>query len=204
MKIISSQKGFTLIEMIVSLGIFTVVALVAIGSLVRITDANKKSITLKTTINNLNFALESLSREMRVGDGYYCSSGAIGSISSASSNACPSSVQTANSIGGWTIAFRSSKRYSSGGINCNLIYAYRYLDGTITKGEQSDCQDTIEASEFNLLISTDIIITDTIVNVITGDAPKAFFWFKGYSGVREKEKTEFEVQTSVSQRIGTN
>jgi prepilin-type N-terminal cleavage/methylation domain-containing protein len=54
---ISFKKGFTLIEMIVSLGIFTIVALISIGALVRITDANKKSITLKTTINNLNFAL---------------------------------------------------------------------------------------------------------------------------------------------------
>lgn len=193
-----------MIEMIVSLGIFTVVALVAIGSLVRITDANRKSITLKTTINNLNFALESLSREMRVGSNYYCSSGAIGSISNASSGACPSSLQTTESTGGWTIAFKSSKRYSSGGVNCNLIYAYRYLDGTITKGEQANCQDTIEASEFSPLISADIIITDTIINVNNGDAPKAFFWFKGYSGARERERTEFEVQTSVSQRVGTS
>jgi prepilin-type N-terminal cleavage/methylation domain-containing protein len=43
----SLQKGFTLIEMIISLAIFTVVALVAVGALVKVMDANRKSINLK-------------------------------------------------------------------------------------------------------------------------------------------------------------
>ena len=75
-KRISSQKkiagGFTLVEMIVSVAIFTIVAFVAVGALLKVIDANKKSQSLKTSINNLNFALESLSREMRVGSNYTC------------------------------------------------------------------------------------------------------------------------------------
>lgn len=193
--------------MIVSLGIFTIVALISIGALVRITDANKKSITLKTTINNLNFALESLSREMRVGGEYHCTSGSGQSITNPGllnenfhqsvANSCPNGL-----TGNWTISFKSTKKSGAYPNDCNLIYSYSYYkdEGTIKKAEQSTCGGSV--SEFNDLISRDIIITDTIVNVNVADQPKAFFWFKGYSGVREKERTSFEVQTSVSQRIG--
>ena len=191
--------------MIVALGIFTIVALVAVGALVRITDANKKSITLKTTINNLNFALESLSREMRVGGTYRCESGLANFISS---SITPQSCSSPS--GSWTIAFKSSRKSGTSPNECNLIYAYRYnadpSELTMQKAEQTACGQNIQDSDFNDLISRDIKITDTIVdvNVVAGSQPKAFFWFKGYSGVREKEKTEFEVQTTVSQRVGAN
>ena len=193
--------------MIVALGIFTVVALVAIGALVRITDANRKSITLKTTINNLNFALESLSREMRVGGGYHCETGVARTISSSVAQA---SCSISNPASGWTIAFKSSKKSGPPTDQCFLIYAYRYnadpSEQTIQKAEQTACHQDIVDADFDDLISKDIKITDTIVNVNidSGNQPKAFFWFKGYSGIRQKERTEFEVQTTVSQRVGAN
>ena len=68
----NNNKGFTLIEMIVSIAIFMIVALVAVGAFLKIIDLNNKSHTLKDSINNINFALDLMSRELRVGSNYYC------------------------------------------------------------------------------------------------------------------------------------
>ena len=65
-------RGFTLVEMIVSLGIFAVVAVVALGALVRIMTANQKAQTLQSAMTNISFALESMSRELRSGITYHC------------------------------------------------------------------------------------------------------------------------------------
>lgn len=64
------QAGFTLVEMIVGVFLFTVVMLVAVGALVSILDANRRAQANKAVMNNLHFALESMTREIRVGRDY--------------------------------------------------------------------------------------------------------------------------------------
>jgi len=66
----SVRSGFTLIEMIVAVSLFTMVSFVAIGSLITIADANRKVNSLRTTMDNVNFAIESMSRDIRTGTGY--------------------------------------------------------------------------------------------------------------------------------------
>src|SRR4051812_23311158 len=73
-----TDRGFTLIEMIVSLAIFTVVAVVAVGSLVRVVALNRQAQTLQSSVNNLSFALDSMSREIRQGSALTCISGYAG------------------------------------------------------------------------------------------------------------------------------
>lgn len=194
----SRQSGFTLIEMIVSLGIFTVVAVVAIGALLKVMDANRKSINLKNATNNINFALESMSREMRVGRNYSCTNTTSVTIP-LDSSIC--NVSDSN----WTIAFTSSKKNILG--TCNLIYAYRFdkVNTKLEKAQQdsttSDC--TSPVSNFSDLTSSSIKITDSIVRVDNAikKQPYIFIFLKGYSGVKEKDKVDFSIQTSVSQRI---
>lgn len=68
-KIISkkSEAGFTLIEMIVSVGLFSIVMVIMLGAVLTIVDVNRKSQTLTTVMNNLNFALESMTRTIKTG-----------------------------------------------------------------------------------------------------------------------------------------
>ncbi len=189
--------------MIVSLGIFTIVAVVAIGALLKIVDANKKSQSLKTSITNLNFVLDSMTREMRVGTDYYCVSGSNVPTSLTTSQSC-SIVSTTASPNPWTIAFNSSKTVGS---TCNLIYAY-YFDGAIlNKAEQSGCGNALTYSPItpndpNL----DSIIRFDIagINVVTSNPniqPYAQFHLVGSSGFKEKTKTTFDLETTVSQRL---
>lgn len=74
------QKGFTLLEMLVSITLFSFVVTIALGALFTILKANEKTKVIKTVVNNLNMALEGMSREIRVGYDYdvNCSSGAGG------------------------------------------------------------------------------------------------------------------------------
>src|ERR1039458_2601710 len=56
------SSGFTLVEMMVSIAIFMVVAVVAVAALLKIVDANRKSQTLQDAVNNINFAMDSITR----------------------------------------------------------------------------------------------------------------------------------------------
>lgn len=210
----SKQKGFTLVEMIVSIAIFTIVALVAVGALLKTIDANKKSQSLKTSINNINFVLESMSRELRTGSNYFCTSDSeIGEDNDIvhGNQALPASRSCTPGALYWIIAFYSSRTYTNAnGSICNLVYVYRFANGTIEKAEQSTCNDTIRNNNSNTffpVVSSDIIFTTATINVETKEdaedrkQPYIFIHLKGYSGKKEKNKTYFDVQTSVSQRL---
>ncbi|HIP33445.1 MAG TPA: type II secretion system protein [Bacteroidia bacterium] len=66
------NKGFTLIEMLVSMTLFSFVVTIALGALFTILKANEKTKVIKLVVNNLSIALEGMSREIRVGYDYTC------------------------------------------------------------------------------------------------------------------------------------
>lgn len=186
----SHSRAFTLVEMIVSLGIFAVVAVVALGALARIITANQKAQTLEAAMTNLNFGLDAMSRELRVGTDYECLSdvspntvitpgtdvNGYGNLTLKGCSIDDSQRATINSGNATIIAFRSSQRNKYN--TCNLIYAYRFInepnsDGTpnihLQKAEQSKndqlCTDPIPSINFgiqyqDLLSSDNINLTD--------------------------------------------
>ncbi len=73
MKIINQKNknnGFTLIELMMSIGIFTLVMVVAIGSFMSSTYSAKKSKALRIAMDNVNFVMDNITRELRVGSFY--------------------------------------------------------------------------------------------------------------------------------------
>ncbi len=72
MKQPSSQSGFTLIELLVSLSLFIIVVLALVSSLYNINNASRKVQAMRSVIDNLNFALESMSRTIRTGSNIVC------------------------------------------------------------------------------------------------------------------------------------
>ena len=75
--VVAKQRGFSLIEMIVSIGLFAIIMLVAVGALLSLVDANRKARALESVMNNLNITLDSMVRAMRMGSVYNCGSSAI-------------------------------------------------------------------------------------------------------------------------------
>jgi len=68
------SAGFTLVETLVAIFIFAIVMTVASGAILNIISVNRKAQSLKSVMNNLNFAIEAMSREIRFGESYQCSS----------------------------------------------------------------------------------------------------------------------------------
>lgn len=59
------NKGFTLMEVMVSVSIFTIVVVVGIGSLLTVNSTYRKAQTDRKSIDNLSYVLESMSRRIR-------------------------------------------------------------------------------------------------------------------------------------------
>lgn len=76
MKIINTKKnkGFTLIELMVSISIFSIIMLTAIGSFLITLNVAKNARALRFAMDNVNFAMESMTRSIRMGKNYYCPS----------------------------------------------------------------------------------------------------------------------------------
>jgi prepilin-type N-terminal cleavage/methylation domain-containing protein len=66
------KRGFTLVEIMVAVSIFAIVAVIAISALVTANNLNKQAQAIKLTIDNLDFALASMTLKMKQGGRYYC------------------------------------------------------------------------------------------------------------------------------------
>lgn len=109
-------RGFTLLEMIVALGVFAVAATIATSSLLSLTDAQKKAFALQNTYDNLRFSLETMAKDIRTGDSYYCGGSADDIPSVASSKDC--------SAGGAVLTYKNFP---------NKLVSYRLANGRIEK-----------------------------------------------------------------------
>jgi type II secretory pathway pseudopilin PulG len=78
--------GYTLIELVVSVGLFVVVSLISSSAFLGVTVSNRRTLAIRTTTDNLNSAIESMSRNLKTGFFYHC--GSSGSI--AAPQDCPS------------------------------------------------------------------------------------------------------------------
>ena len=81
----SARAGFTLLEMIISIGIFSVLVVASIGIMLNISNAQLKAANVQITQDNIRFALELMTKEIRTGYAYaashFCGAGAREEIS---------------------------------------------------------------------------------------------------------------------------
>jgi len=204
------SSGFTLIEIIVSLMIFSIVAVVALGALLKIVDTNIKAQSLQDSVSNLDFALDSISRELRTGSKFDCQASFSGTFA-------PGSLAPTACTGGHFLAFQASQTDQSGS-SCSgtrLIYAY-YFAGpdpvtgttTIEKAQQSTCTDILgsPSAPFVPVITSNVAVTNFSLDVFNpggGPFPLGFLYLSGYAGAnqREKERSYFDLQMAISPRI---
>ncbi len=64
--------GFSLIEMLVSLALFTIVITIAVGALLSLIATSTQVQGQQNVMTTLTFAMDSMSREIRTGKNYYC------------------------------------------------------------------------------------------------------------------------------------
>lgn len=65
-------RGFTLVEMMVSIGIFSIVMLVATSAYYNLIALDRQARATNVVVDNLSFAVDAMTRGMRTGSGYQC------------------------------------------------------------------------------------------------------------------------------------
>ncbi len=192
----NTERGFTLIEMMVAVSIFTVVMMVGVGALLSLIATNSRAQAINSVMNNLNAAVEDMSRSIRVGTDYHCVVSAV-----VPPPAPPlSSIQTPNdcaSGGGKLLAFESS---TGDPTNTGDQWVYR-LNGTqLERSLQSGANGTWVA------ITAPEVSIDSFDFYVIGSAkgdgiqPRVLMRIKG-SAVVPGGSTNFTVQAGVVQRL---
>lgn len=69
------QRGFTLIEIMVAISIFAIVATVAVGAILSANAANQKAQAIKLAVDNLNYAMDSMLLHLKQGTNYTVTNG---------------------------------------------------------------------------------------------------------------------------------
>lgn len=77
MKINFKKKntGFTFIEMVIAIAVFSIVVVIGTGSLLNAYKVHKKTQDLRSIMDNLNFIMEDISKTARTGTKYQCDGG---------------------------------------------------------------------------------------------------------------------------------
>jgi len=208
---LNKAKGFTLVEIIVSLMIFSIVAVVALAALVKIIDANKKAQTIQDAVTNLSFTLDSMSRELRTGSKLDCQSSSNGNFTTAgiTTNACPLGQNQ-------LIAFQSTNVDTTASPSCRLVYAYWFTSSDprypgqqmLEKAEQSpgnNCSAPFTQSSFSSIMSPNVTLASYELgesyDKTTMPYPLIFISLSGSTGNKATTQTFFTVQTAASPRL---
>ncbi len=80
---LQKKRGYTLVELIVSVGLFALVMTLAAGAYLLMIGINHQVQGIATGINNLSFALEDMTRSIRTGTGYSSATGSSFSFTDA-------------------------------------------------------------------------------------------------------------------------
>lgn len=180
-----SQRGFTLVEMIVSVALFAFVMLASTTALLALVSANRKAQALQSVMNNLNIALDGAVRAVREGSDYRC-----GSQAPAGNGDCPN--------GGTSLYFTPfggdpSNRADDWG------YIYNPTDQRLYKVIGNGQPIAITAPEV-LIDSMEFYVVGTT----RGDTvqPKVVVTVKGTAGASNvKTVTTFNIQATAVQRL---
>lgn len=179
-KINSTQKnkGFTLIELLVSIALFSIVVTITISSIVTIVDANKKARSLMTVMNNLNMAVDAISRSFTMG------------INPSQNNNCFSTDEVDNSK---TTSAKETERQT-------VTYCLKTEDNKRKITKQIE-----EGNPFDLT-SSDINIdtTDSFFKIVNPNGedgqPILFMVLSGEVRISPKINSSFRIQTTANQR----
>ncbi len=72
-----TQRGFTIIEMMVAVSVFTVVVMSGLGALLNANFVYQKTQNMRSIIDGMSFILEDMSRNLRTGYHYRCYNGEL-------------------------------------------------------------------------------------------------------------------------------
>lgn len=166
-----------MVELIIAVSLFAVIAFFSLGSLLSIYDANRKSQSSKTITDNLNMAIEDMARTIRFGNTYCLG---MDTVPPADSSSCPTGGGDAITVtfNGNRIIYRKNGTALQRSDNWGATYT------NITSADTK-----IEYLKFYVFGTA-----------TTNTQPYAVAVIKGYVGAKPTTKTTFSIETLMSQR----
>lgn len=224
-KLKKQEKGFTLVEMLVSISLFAVVITMSVGTLLVLIDANGRAQSMQLVMTNLSFSLDSMTREIRTGFNWYCGthSGSpgtfpvptengdlVGSVNDCGSGNYISIVESGNSL------TDNLSACSADPSTCSHRISYWFVDdyyGTnhgailrlLGRGEGGNW---VPLTGPDLSVDNmNVVVAGTDRWTINNDVvqPNATLFIKGRAGFdstgNNSKVKEFSLQTSISQML---
>jgi prepilin-type N-terminal cleavage/methylation domain-containing protein len=204
---LKKKKGFTLVEMMVAIAVFSLVMVAAMSALLNVIDANAKARAIKSAINNISFALDGISKDMRMGTDYAC--GTLSVVSEPVSKDCSDGNTD-------IIKYRSHRAYYNSGTGeygyayykfaANQIWECLEKSGVSCASAASPTYYPVTSLDVKLNKVTFYVLGVTDSTRAEGNGktqPRMIITVSGEAGIKEKVKTTFDLQTSISQRTKT-
>lgn len=195
MNIFSKNRGYTIIETMISVAIFLLVVEFGLGSILGANSLHKKSQDMRSLLDSLSFIMDDLSRNLRTGSSYQCFRKVTDPTLSPATLGGPRSCSD-----GWAIAFESDSG-STGTLTDQIVY---YI------GSGKIYKSTDGAQNF-LALTSDEIVIDSIsgFSVLGAESPSSTsnrqqpFVMVRFAGTITYKNiiTPFSLQTSASQRL---
>ncbi len=198
------MKGFTLVELLVAVAIFTTVAVVAVGSLVTVINSNNQSQSIKSAIDNINFAVDAIARNVRNGSKYVCykDGQTLGSKDCVTGGNEISYIPSGSSTGVY-YRFAASPAYGEGNIQeCSDVGGQ--TDSFCTPNSPSWESMTAPTSTVNITNMTFYVVgSDDANNSNYTDRtqPRILITAQGLVVSKGKTVTNFTLQTTASRRV---
>jgi type II secretory pathway pseudopilin PulG len=189
-----SQFGFSLVELLVSLSLFIMVLTTAVGCLLVVIDANARAQNMQTVMTNVSFALDSMTREIRTGSGYYCSGTDI--------DADLAKDQLRDCINGTYLSIVEGGISITGGQdNSRITYRYNSDEMTVERRVGNNNWYPITAPGVRIT-SMYFYVTDSRKpddgNLLQ---PAVTIYIEGFAGELKSTESSFALQTTVTKRI---
>jgi len=197
-----STKGFTLVEMLVAIAIFMSVMVSAVGALISIIHANSKAQSIKTVIDNVTFAVDSISRNVRQGTNYSCLTDLNGSTQTPNDK----DILMCSGIGiiytNPDSTFTQYRFVNAASIASDIINSSATTTGNIQRRncDSNGCTlwQSVTAPTSNINITS---MAFTIYGAGLTQQPRVLITTDGFIMSGGATTTEFYLQTTASERI---
>ena len=185
------KNGFSLIEVLVSLSIFAVVITIAIGALMALIGANARTQNTQAVMTNVSYALDSMTREIRTGNDFFCGTDTTLPKSGTSPQDCSS--------GGSAFAFNEGGKSLTAGFPSTSRIGFRLNDATIERRLGTGTWDPVTAPEIEITKLRFVVTGTTRGDTVT---PTVTIFVSGTAGEKsDKSQVGFNIQTTIAQQL---
>lgn len=197
-----STAGFTLVEMMITIGLFTVIMTIGIGAILGVNSTQRKTQSMRAVVDSLSFVMEDMARSMRLGELFYCKE-AISPISFTDVN----NQATSDGSQCPSIAFEPYWDRQPVETSNQIVYFITEIGGRGVILKKDNTNTSFSVSSWSVITPPEIDIDTNrsgfyVSNSQTADSlqPKIKIVLTGSVRVSGSE-TEFNMQTTVSQRL---